>query len=458
MTLFHVLAKHVVMIKFPNGVLFLGENESLRRRYERMISHLRRLLLILVVASPFNVFSFAQIPGFPEDGLGDRIEFWEKVFTIYGEDDLIIHDAQRVDLIYAVVNESARRSGVQSVRNLLSEIRNQIMTPNELNAEARRLYDMIETDGVRMTAGDIAVLQGRIHVQRGIKERFRSGIVRSGRYLTYFEEVFETEGLPTVLTLLPLVESSFENAARSYAGAAGIWQFMPGTGRQFMRVTRGRDDRLDPAIATRSAARLLKGNYEVLQSWPLAVSAYNHGRAGMARARRAYGSDMATIIGNYTSRTFGYASKNFYAEFIAAVHVYNNYEVHFGPIALDSPIDLTTPTTRMARAPLNGTGRQTHRVRSGDTLGGIALRYDLTLDQLMNLNALPTDTIFAGETLVVAASSEPAELTANGEYRVRFGDTLSEIASQFGMRLQELMTLNGLRGSRIYAGQLLAVR
>ena len=422
-----------------------------------MIVKLRWWVLFLIVSSSLTDLSVAQVSDFPSDGLSDRIEFWEKVFTIYGEDNLIIHDAQRVDLIYAVVDERSRRSGVQSVRNLLSEVRSKISSPNQLTTEARRLYDMIEADGVRMAAGDIAVLQGRIHVQRGIKERFRAGIVRSGRYLPYFEEVFEGEGVPVVITLLPLVESSFENEARSYAGAAGIWQFMPSTGRQFMRVSRGRADRLNPAVATRSAARLLKDNYEALGSWPLAISAYNHGRAGMARARRAHGSDMAAIIKNYSSRTFGYASKNFYAEFVAAVNVYNDYEIHFGPIALDSPMDFTAPAARLARAPLNGTGGQTHRVSSGETLGTIAVRYNMSINQLMNLNDLPSDLIFAGETLVVAAL-EPAEVAANGEYRVRRGDTLSEIADLFGMRLQALMNLNGLRGSTIYAGQMLLVR
>ncbi len=447
----------VLMIKsFASKQSVVRTNKFIRRQ-ERVIARLRWSVLLLIVSSALSISSFAEIPGFPEDGIGDRIEFWEKVFTIYGEDDLIIHDAQRVDLIYSVVNERSRRSGVQRVRNLLSEVRSNISNPNRLSTEARRLYDMIEADGVRMRAGDIAVLQGRIHVQRGIKERFRDGVVRSGRYLEYFEEVFEAEGVPTVITLLPLVESSFQNEARSYAGAAGIWQFIPSTGRQFMRVTRGRDDRLNPAIATRSAARLLKGNYETLQSWPLAISAYNHGRAGMARARRAHGSDMAAIIRNYSSRTFGYASKNFYAEFIAAVNVYNDYETHFGQLALDAPMDFTTPATRIARAPLNASGGQTHRVGSGETLGTIALRYRTTVDQIMNLNALPTDLIFAGETLIVAAL-DGVEATSSGEYRVRLGDTLSEIAEIFGMRLQELMNLNGLRNSRIYAGQLLSVR
>ena len=88
-----------------------------------MIARLPWFVIFLIVSSTLSVSSFAEIPGFPEDGLSDRIEFWEKVFTIYGEDDLIIHDTQRVDLIYAVVDERSRRSGVQSVRNLLSEVR-----------------------------------------------------------------------------------------------------------------------------------------------------------------------------------------------------------------------------------------------------------------------------------------------------------------------------------------------
>ena len=307
-----------------------------------------------------------------------------------------------------------------------------------------------------MTAGDIAVLRGRIHVQRGIKERFEAGIVRSGRYREYFNEVFEEEGVPTVISLLPLIESSYENAARSFAGAVGIWQFMPATGRQFMTVRRGRDDRTNPAIATRAAARLLRSNYQRLRSWPLAISAYNHGTAGMARARAAHGSDMATIIRNYNSRSFGYASKNFFASYVGAVNVYENYESYFGPLALDEPQDFTTSALRVAGnstiAPGSG---PTYRVRGGDTLSEIAEDFGIGVGQLMSINRLPTDRIFAGETLLVGLTGESGEV---GEYRVRRGDTLSQIAERFGMPLRELMALNGLRGSRIYAGQLLMVQ
>ena len=410
-------------------------------------------LFIVLAISP--VSAPAEMPGFPETGLEDRIAFWEKVFTIYGKDDLIIHDTERVNLIYDVVDGNSRRSGVARVRRLLNEVRQGIDAPEELSAQARAFYQRIEDEGVNMTAGNIAVLLNRIHVQRGIKERFREGIIRSGRYLPYFEEVLESEGVPTILALLPLIESSYQNSAYSHAGAAGIWQFTRSTGRLFMRVARGRDDRLNPAIATRAAAKLLRGNYQHLQSWPLAVTAYNHGRGGMLRARRQHGSDMAEVIRNYKGRTFRYASKNFYPEFVAAVRVYQDYERHFGPLTLDPPQDFSAPAVRMARAPLDG-GGETIRVRRGDTLSAIARRHGTSIRTLMALNRLPSDRIFAGETLLVSAGS--GQVSGDGGYRVQWGDTLSRIARRFGIGIRELMERNGLRNSRIYAGQVLMIR
>ena len=415
------------------------------------------LLPFLVVQAISPVSALAEIPGFPETGLEDRIAFWEKVFTIYGEDDRIIHDTERVNLIYDVVDEKSRRSGAARVRRLLNEVRQGIDTPEGLSAQARVFYNRIEAEGVRMTAGNIAVLMNRIHLQRGIKERFRAGVIRSGRYLLYFEEVLESEGVPSILALLPLVESSYENAAYSRAGAAGIWQFTRATGRLYMRVARGRDDRLNPAIATRAAAKLLRGNYEQVQSWPLAITAYNHGRAGMQRARRLHGSDMAEIIRKYRGRTFKYASKNFYPEFLAAVRVYQDYERYFGPLTLDQPRDFSYPAARtMARAPLEGGDGKRHRVRPGDTLSEIARRYGTSVRALVAFNRLPSDRIFAGETLVVSSGS--GQVSRDGGYRVQRGDTLSRIARMFGLGIRELMKLNGLRNSRIYAGQVLIVR
>jgi len=91
--------------------------------------------------------------------------------------------------------------------------------------------------------------------------------------------------------------------AYSKYGAAGVWQFMRGTGKRFMQVDYVIDERLDPITATDAAARLLRENYGMLGTWPLALTAYNHGGAGMKRAVNKLGtSRIDVIVERYQSR------------------------------------------------------------------------------------------------------------------------------------------------------------
>jgi membrane-bound lytic murein transglycosylase D len=136
--------------------------------------------------------------------------------------------------------------------------------------------------------------------------------------------------VPPELVILAAVESGFYSRARSRAGAVGIWQFTRGTGKQFMRITRYHDDRFDPTTATEAAAKLLRSNYLTFGSWPLAITAYNYGTAGTAQAADAYHGDYDRIIGNYSGPHFGFASKNYYAEFLAALQV-DEYEDKYFP-------------------------------------------------------------------------------------------------------------------------------
>ena len=137
----------------------------------------------------------------------------------------------------------------------------------------------------------------RVRAQRGVKERFATGLELSRRYLEQMQEIFREEGLPVELTYLPLVESSFNIRARSPAGAVGIWQFMRTTGRRYLRVNRSVDERRDPLESTRAAAQLLKENYAIFGDWPLAITAYNHGREGIMRAVSKVGSDIMRSAG-----------------------------------------------------------------------------------------------------------------------------------------------------------------
>ena len=274
----------------------------------------------------------------PSQGLENRIEFWKKVYTQYGENDIIIHDRIHVNLIYDVAAKGEQSSHIAAVQQALDEIRGNLATPENLSPSAKQIRDQIVANGVPLTDSALADLTDNVHTQLGIKERFRDGVIRSGRYVETFQQVFESEGLPADLALLPLVESSFENRALSNAGAAGIWQFTRSTGRLYLNVNRKLDERLDPLKATRAAARLLLANYNALESWPLAITAYNHGRGGMLRAQSEMGSSEITkVINEYRGPLFGYASMNFYSEFVAAVEVYNNYQQYFGELALDTP-------------------------------------------------------------------------------------------------------------------------
>src|SRR5204863_433596 len=99
------------------------------------------------------------------------------------------------------------------------------------------------------------------------------------------------------------------------------------------------DDRLDPFRSTEAAAQLLAYNYRVLGTWPLALTAYNHGTAGVRRAKETLGTDdIVRIVRSYNSRTFGFASRNFYVSFLAALEVDRNPEKYFGSLQRQSAV------------------------------------------------------------------------------------------------------------------------
>lgn len=156
-------------------------------------------------------------------------------------------------------------------------------------------------------------------------------IFLSGRYLEEFEKVFREAGLPIELTRLVFVESSFNVLARSKVGASGLWQLMPGTVRPMRIMNAAIDGRNHPLTATRAAARILAENYRKLGSWPLALTGYNHGPSGVARLTQKYNTrNIADLIRDVKgSATFGFASRNFYASFLAAYFVEKNASVHF---------------------------------------------------------------------------------------------------------------------------------
>jgi len=268
-----------------------------------------------------------------------NVAFWRNVYGKWSRGEVAIHDDEYMGVIYEVADlpgptlegytaEQKRfvRARKAYYKRRLEDLEGRIRAGLSPRRYDRALYNKLKKAGGRWAiygAGD------RVRTQRGLRERFRRGLAISGRYDAKFREIFRSRGLPEDLAYLPHVESSFQVRARSNVGAAGVWQFMRSTGKRYMTVNSAVDERLDPVTAAEGAASYLGIAYRKLSSWPLAVTSYNHGQGGMENAKAIYGNDIGAIVRRYKGPYFGFASRNFYAEFIAAREVASHPNRYF---------------------------------------------------------------------------------------------------------------------------------
>ncbi|HEX9899785.1 MAG TPA: lytic transglycosylase domain-containing protein [Candidatus Methylomirabilis sp.] len=273
-------------------------------------------------------------PHFPKPpALHASVEFWKRMYTEFGVGDFVLHDRDNLHVIYDVVQ----------VNGTTNERRAEELAKPEIE-RARERYEVILVSLARSIPPEALGIEGRwvdqawgcpcppegllraaanIRVQQGVREKVEEGMQRARGLLPRILSILHRHNVPEELAALPLVESAFNPQARSRAGAVGLWQFVAPTGKRYLTITRGRDDRRDPIRATEAAARLLRHNYETLGSWPLALMAYHHGMEGVLAARAAVGSSaVEEIIARYTGPRFGFASKNFYAEYLAALEIF----------------------------------------------------------------------------------------------------------------------------------------
>jgi membrane-bound lytic murein transglycosylase D len=288
-------------------------------------------LLLSALAPPAPAATNFPMP----PAIRPQVDFWIGVFATYSRHRDIIHDTEHLDRIYTVLDfRDLEAEGVSAgqidalMRTREDEEKNRIRAmlfrlqeapdPATLTAEELRLQGMFAHDPSPTKFMD-AASPDRLRGQRGLRERFAQGIAIAHAYFPYME-IFRRNGV-AVDHAAAARRVDVQPRPTRRSGAAGIWQFMPGTARNFMRV----DDVVDDgssAIATAAAATFMRQNYDKLGTWPLAIKAHNHGPAGMARAVRDTGTtDIAIIIQNYKGTAFKFASRNFYPEFLAAVHV-----------------------------------------------------------------------------------------------------------------------------------------
>lgn len=272
-----------------------------------------------------------------------NIKFWVNVFTAYSVRDFVLVDKDHVWRVYQVLHIPGEGSPTPEdvawantyLKTKYADILNRIASGHQpLSYEEQRVADLFkgERNPDYLAAGQ------NLRVQQGMAENFRTSLVRARVYLPDIERVFSSLGLPTGLALLPTVESGFHPYARSKCGAMGLWQFTRATGKQYMTVSGWRDDRLNPVKATEAAAQLLLHNHELLGDWALAITAYNYGTGGMLQAVEATGGgDYAQILRQWDGPRFGFASKNYYPEFLAANQVYQYREAYFPGIDQEEP-------------------------------------------------------------------------------------------------------------------------
>lgn len=403
------------------------------------------LAVAFILPSPTSAQSNAESQNhFPlVPGLEKPVEFWKKIFAHYSISQLVFFDPLDMAKIYEV----------QDV------------------GEGNKSTDYIDDERTRIAAAHGVDIE-RVRAQRGIRERTEAGIKRSGRYMEYIQRVFRERGLPEELGYLPLVESSFNITARSSAGAMGMWQFMPVTGKQYMRVNRNLDERIDPVESTRAAASYLGQAHRTLGNWPLAITSYNYGQGGMARAVAEIGSDnLVDLINKYSHPYWGYAPKNFYAEFLAAVEIGKNYQQYFPALQLDAPANFREV-----------------EVRSGSSVSSLARAAGLSLSEFLEWNpaiSRNARTIPAGYQMKLPAKDSASVVVQVAQdkldkpdklnkrpveklqrdakvqlvrHRVQKGETVAQIARRYGASVERILEANRLnRANLLQVGALLLV-
>jgi membrane-bound lytic murein transglycosylase D len=428
------------------------------------------------------------------EALKDNVVFWRRVFGEWHLNQVVLHDADYPALVYEVIDldgkmaESLTSDQYDQIQARRDALEKRLVRLAKPGVEVSALSD--EDRALRRTIIDIAGpgslpdAVSRVRAQRGLRERFQQGLEISGRYDRIFRQEFREEGVPEDLVYLPHVESSYRNKARSSVGAAGMWQFTRSAGRLFLTVNRAVDQRMDPVAAARGAARYLRQAYEMLGDWPMAITSYNHGIRGMMRAKAQYGADFNRIVRDYDSKTFGFASRNFYAEFLAARQVAMNPDRYFPegvtlqrPLALDSIVldkPLRTPALARLYAVKYGAlvalnPAWTHRAARGKVAIPAGTQVWLPAGTLSRAEDEQTTEAFSAAQ---AAPASQAEEQAIQETRVataspvsvfhivRANESLSTIAHHYGLSIETLRALNDIPAHRdlVRVGQKLRVR
>lgn len=432
-------------------------------------------VILAVIVLFIGIFTFSPSLRAAEEifttpaNLQDNVDFWKKIYTEVSLKQGFIHDRDYPMIIYKTITIGDRKGRNRSryIRSHMSGIKiwltNIATRPSsQWTVKEQKIAALFRRYA---TIDEVKTANKRLRFQQGQKERYKEGLERSGEYLPFILSTFLKYNIPPRIAFLPHVESSFNSRAYSRVGAAGMWQFMRRTGRRYLQINYRVDERFDPLKATVAAAKLLRYNYSQLKSWPLAITAYNHGLASMKRAVRMTNSrDLGVIIDKYKNRRFRFASKNFYGCFIAASEIAANPYPFFPGLKYRSPlkyreIELTKYyKPRTLATYLNISQDQ---IRSlNPSLRSIVFRRQLSIPKGFKLR-IPVSISLEDAQAKLGRMPEAVKKTdAAGDkyYSVKRGDNLYRIARTFGVSTESLIIANEIdREDRIYIGQVLRI-
>jgi membrane-bound lytic murein transglycosylase D len=382
------------------------------------------------------------------DYIVNDVDFWSKVYREWDNNEVIFYD-ERTKFVYNLlqlpivkneISSSKYKKDVEKRFNEITDVLKKIdkdFKPDPKDPLAMGIYDVLKKGGLLSQIDK----EKRLRYQNGLRGQFEYGLKNSGRYADDMKAVLKSQGLPEELLALVFVESLFYLSAKSYAGASGPWGFLKETAiSSGIHVNNFSDERLDPVISTMGAARYLSKAKKGLEEWPLVITSYNYGYAGMMRAVTNLSSkDFKVILDKHESPIFGYASKNYYAEFLAAYDTLQNQEKYFPKVKKEGQwkYDIVQVLRPLDVHDMVSVGALSHNDL-------IALNPGLTERTIAGLEVIPPEYslrvprgkskhFYSRIKKIQNNKREAAGLKVSAKHKVRKNETLYTIAKRFGI-------------------------
>jgi membrane-bound lytic murein transglycosylase D len=292
------------------------------------------------------------------------VNFWFLVYTQFDSSNVVIHDKSNLSLIYKVLDFSSlhekklnknilyvlqQKISNERINKIKNDLKDLSRDPFSLSHDAKSIYRTLKEAGIALPIKKLDrqaffnKLKDNIRTQTGQRNFIKDGIIRSLPYKTFLNKYFAEHKLPPELLAVPFLESSFNPKAESRVGAMGTWQFMPLIASYYVpkkSLSPQYDYRSNVGVISVAAAYLMKENFQLMKSWDMAVTAYNSGTKHLLKTKRELAStkkdvNLEAVIKHSDSQHFGFASKNFYSEFLALVHALAYEEELFSDIHRD---------------------------------------------------------------------------------------------------------------------------